>query len=94
MDDENPLERSFESRNLVELSGNNISLLIIAKTKMNRGHCYLGLSLEDKIIYRPIYREAPGKQRTRQKHFGPRQRAKYLRMAKIPSKSGDLPFLM
>ena len=36
------------------------SLLIIAKTRMNKGHCYIGFSVEDKKLYRPIYRNLPG----------------------------------
>ena len=58
-EDRNPFLPSFNHKNLKETS-ENLSLLIIAKTKMNRGHCYLGLNLEDEIIYRPIYKEEPG----------------------------------
>ena len=58
-EDRNPFLPSFNHQNL-KVATENISLLIIAKTKMNRGHCYLGLNLEDKIIYRPIYKEEPG----------------------------------
>ena len=58
-EDRNPFLPSFNHKNLKETSG-NLSLLIIAKTKMYGGHCYLGLNLEDEIIYRPIYKEEPG----------------------------------
>ena len=58
-EDRNPFLPSFNHQNLKETDG-NISLLIIAKTKMYGGHCYLGLDLEDKIINRPIYKEEPG----------------------------------
>ena len=50
---------TYSHKNLKEATGNT-SLLIIAKTKMYGGHCYLGLNLEDEIIYRPIYKEEPG----------------------------------
>ena len=55
-EDRYPFLPSFNHKNLKESSG-NLSLLIIAKTKMYGGHCYLGLNLEDEIIYRPIYKE-------------------------------------
>ena len=58
-EDRNPFLPSFNHKNLKEATG-NISLLIIAKTRMHGGHCYLGLDLEDKIINRPIYKEEPG----------------------------------
>ena len=58
-EDRHPFLPSFNHQNLKEAT-ENISLLIIAKTKMNGGHCYLGLNLEDEIIYRPIYKEEPG----------------------------------
>merc|ERR1712051_37416 len=54
-EDRHPFLTSFNHKNLKETSG-NISLLIIVKTKMYGGHCYLGLNLEDKIINRPIYK--------------------------------------
>ena len=37
----------------------NKSLLIVVKTRMNKGFCCIGLNLEDQRFYRPIYREAP-----------------------------------
>ena len=50
----------IKKENLVpEVSFGSKSLLIVAKTKMNRGFCYMGLSLKDKCFYRPIHREAP-----------------------------------
>ena len=50
----------IKKENLVpEVSFGSKSLLIVAKTKMNRGFCYMGLSLEHKCFYRPIHCEAP-----------------------------------
>ena len=56
--DNDPLARSaFLLPSLEETQTlKNKSLLMIAKTRSLQGHCYLGLSLEDKKIYRPIYR--------------------------------------
>ena len=60
--DNDPLARwAFSPLGLEEVQTlKNKSLLMIVKTRMNGGHCYLGLSLEDNRIYRPIYNEAAG----------------------------------
>uniref|UniRef100_A0A7M5UXT8 Dual OB-containing domain-containing protein n=1 Tax=Clytia hemisphaerica TaxID=252671 RepID=A0A7M5UXT8_9CNID len=39
----------------------NINLLIIAKTRMNKGFCYIGLDNENGEFFRPIYRQSPKK---------------------------------
>ena len=60
--DTDPLARlAFSPLGLEEVQTlKNKSLLMIVKTRMNGGHCYLGLSLEDKKMYRPIFNEAVG----------------------------------
>lgn len=54
--DNDPLARwAFSPLGLEEVQTlKNKSLLMIVKTRMNGGHCYLGLSLEDNRIYRLV----------------------------------------
>ena len=52
------LER-IDVRNLIEIEEK--SLIIICKSKMNGGFCYIGYSTDEGCLYRPMYRENPGK---------------------------------
>ena len=52
----------YTSKDLVEeKTKQDLSLLIICKTKMNRGNCYVCLSLGEQKLYRPIFNEADKK---------------------------------
>ena len=57
----NKLDSVFERvdiRKLIEVEEK--SLIIICKSKMNGGFCYIGFSTDEDRLYRPIYRENPG----------------------------------
>ena len=58
-----PLEVKISSRNLLveDPTITNLSLLIVVKTRMNKGFCCIGLNLEEGRFYRPIYQDAPHK---------------------------------
>ena len=48
----------YTAKDLVEESNKqDLSLLIICKSRMNKGNCYIGLSLEKQKLYRPIFSE-------------------------------------
>ena len=36
-----------------------LNLIIVCKTKMNKGFCYIGLEPDEPCLYRPIYRKQP-----------------------------------
>ena len=49
----------YTAKDLVkEKNKQDLSLLIICKTGMYNGNCYIGLSLEEQKLYRPIFSEA------------------------------------